>query len=68
MGKTVLDLKKLQSELFERRRREAYLVGSAHNDERIAKLAKVHVAIAAIDAVIAEGQDEPASDATAMIL
>ncbi|QRM32759.1 hypothetical protein [Microvirga sp. VF16] len=58
-GKTVEDLKKLRAELVERRRQEAYWVGGPHHDDRIQKLVQVHTAIEALDAVIAEGEDEP---------
>lgn len=68
MTKTVLELKTLHGELVERRRREAYLIGGAHHDERIAQLAQVHLAIMAIETVIAEGKDEPESAVSAMIL
>ncbi len=67
MGKTVEDLKALRAELVERRRKEAYLIGSAHHDERIEKLVQVHLAIEAIDAVIADGKDEPDTDVSAFI-
>jgi hypothetical protein len=55
---TIEELKKLRDELIERRRDEAYMVGSAFSDECIAKLNGVHTAIIAIDAVIAEGKDQ----------
>lgn len=60
--KTIEDLKKLRAELIERRRQEAYWVAGPHHNERIEKLIQVHTAIAALDAVIAEGKDEPEYD------
>ncbi|MET4701925.1 hypothetical protein ABIE65_004974 [Constrictibacter sp. MBR-5] len=69
MLKTIDDLKTLRAELVERRREEAYRIGSAQHDEGIEKAGQVHLAIEAIDAVIAEGEDqrEP-PDPTVMIL
>jgi hypothetical protein len=54
---TVEELKALRNELIDRRRDEAYMA-STFNDERLAKLAAIHTAIVALDAVIAEGKDE----------
>ena len=64
---TIEDLKTLRAKMVERRRREAYYIGSADNDERIAKVVALHVGLEALDAVIAEGTDEseaPAQPAT----
>lgn len=62
--KTIADLKKLREELVDRRRQEAYWVGGAHDDERIEKVAYVHLAIQAVEAVIAEGWDDEPSGAS----
>jgi hypothetical protein len=62
-GTTIGDLKTLRARMVERRRPEAYYIGSADNDGRIAKVVTVHLAIEALDAVIAEGNDEPESSA-----
>ena len=67
MSKTIDDLKALRAELVERRRKEAYYIGGAHHDERIALVAQVHLAIEAIDAVIAEGGDQPESEVSGWI-
>ncbi len=58
--KTISDLKKLREELVDRRRQEAYgIVGSDH-DKGIEKVAFLHLAIRAVDAVIEEGwSDQP---------
>jgi len=66
-GKTVEDLKALQEKLIERRRREAYLIGSADDDEHLEKLARVNRALIALDEVIAEGKDEPEMDVSTLI-
>ncbi len=60
-GKTVEDLKTLLADLTERRRKEAYWASAtgAYADSNIAKLAQVDRAIQALEAVIAEGKDEP---------
>lgn len=68
MARTVEDLKATRAELVERRRQDVYLIGNAHHHERIEKVAHVHIAIAAIDAVIAEGKDEPEVSPSIMIL
>ncbi|MEH2476268.1 hypothetical protein V1281_002563 [Nitrobacteraceae bacterium AZCC 2161] len=65
---TIADLKTLRAELIERRREEAYLVGGAYSDDRIAKLSAVHHAIAALDAVIEEGQDRAEADSIGELL
>lgn len=67
MGKTIDDLTALRAELVERRRKETYWIGGAHHDDRIEKVVQVHLAIEAIDAVIAEGKDEPETDVSAFI-
>lgn len=59
MAGTVEDLKALRAELVERRSTEVYWIGNAHNYERIEKVAQIQIAIAAIDAVIAEGKNAP---------
>ena len=68
-GKTIEDLKSLRAQLVERRRQEAYwAVGTGpYNETGLSKLALVDRAIEALDAVIAEGRDEPeeAADASA---
>ena len=67
-GTTIEDLTTLRAKMVERRRQEAYYIGSAHNDERIAKIVSVHLAIEALDAVIAEGKGEAEMlDVSAMI-
>jgi hypothetical protein len=58
-SKTVGDLRQLRAKLIERRRQEAYWVGSEHHGEGLGKLVQVHQAIEALDAVIAEGKDAP---------
>lgn len=69
MGNTVSELQELRDALVERRVHDAYLVASAHNDERLEKLVRVHLAIEALDAVIAEGASKPESgDPLAMIV
>jgi hypothetical protein len=60
--KSVGDLKAIRAELVQRRRLEAYLLGDESHDERIKLLASVHMAIEAMDAVIAEGKDAPHAD------
>ena len=60
-AKTVADLEALRDAMVERRRVEAYRVGSAHNDDGLEKLVRVHLAIEAVEAVIAEGGEEPAA-------
>ena len=67
MGKTVEDLKSLRAELIERRRKETYWIGGAHDDDRIGKVVTAHLAIQAIDAVIAEGEGEPETDISGFI-
>jgi hypothetical protein len=57
--KTVEDLKALREQLVERRRQEAYNLGSAHHQERLEALVLVHTAILALDDVIAQGKDAP---------
>jgi hypothetical protein len=57
-GKTVEDLKGLRSKLVERRRHEAYGVGSEFRHD-LEELVQVHLAIEALDAVIETGADEP---------
>jgi hypothetical protein len=59
--KTIADLTKLRAELVDRRRREAYAVDGPNHDERIEKLAYVHLAILAFDAAIEEGWSDEAS-------
>jgi hypothetical protein len=56
--KTIADLRKLREELVDRRRDEAYQIAGVHDDERIAKIAYVQLAIQALDAVIGEGWDD----------
>jgi hypothetical protein len=58
-GKTVEDLKELRSKLVERRRHEAYGVGSEFSRHDLEELVQVHLAIEALDAVIETGADEP---------
>jgi hypothetical protein len=60
-GKTVEDLKSLRAELLERRRKEAYwaVETGAYNETGLAKLIQADRAIQALDAVIADGKDEP---------
>jgi hypothetical protein len=67
VGKTIDDLKSLRAELIERRRTEAYWIGGPHHDERIEKVVQVHLVIAALDAVIEGGEDEPETDVSGMI-
>jgi hypothetical protein len=60
--KTIADLTKFRAELVDRRRREAYAIDNANDQERVEKLAYVHLAIQAFDAVIEEGwSDEPSA-------
>lgn len=54
---TIAELIQLRDEMIERRRIGAYSIQGAHNDDPIKLLANVHIAIAAIDAVISEGKD-----------
>jgi hypothetical protein len=63
-GKTVEDLKALRADLIERRRKEAYwaTASGAFNETGLAKLIQADRAIQALDAVIAEGKDEPEDD------
>ncbi|MCK0196887.1 hypothetical protein MWN34_08165 [Ancylobacter sp. 6x-1] len=61
MTKTIEDLKNLRANLVERRRKEAYRIGSDHHDDGIVTVAHIQLAIEAIDAVIAEGAEEPES-------
>jgi len=58
MSKTIPDLKALRAELVNRRRQEAYWIRGPQHDERLQKIAHVHLAIAALDAVMAEGKDQ----------
>jgi hypothetical protein len=64
-GKTVEDLKSLRKELVERRRKEAYWAteSGAFNETGLAKLIQADRAIQALDAVIAEGLNEPEESA-----
>jgi hypothetical protein len=64
----IADLRTLRTELIERRREEAYSVGGAYSDDRIAKLSAVHHAIAALDAVIEEGKDRTESGSIGELL
>jgi hypothetical protein len=66
-GKTVEDLKALQEKLIERRRRDAYLIGSAYDDEHLEKLVRVNQALIALDEVIAEGKDGPEIDPSTLV-
>jgi hypothetical protein len=60
-GKTVKDLKAVRANLVELRRQEAYRVsGAPERTHRV--LVRAHQAIEALDAVIAEGKDEPKPD------
>lgn len=60
--KTVANLTKLRAELVDRRRREAYAIDGPDDHETIEKLAYLHLAIQAFDAVIEEGwSDEPST-------
>jgi hypothetical protein len=68
MAKTIDDLRAIRAELLERRRSEAYHISGPHQEERIEKVARLHIAIDAIDAVIKEGLDQPEADATGFIL
>jgi hypothetical protein len=56
--RTVDDLRELRAKLVERRREEAYWIASEHH-ESIEKFVQVHLAIEAVDAVIATGAGEP---------
>jgi hypothetical protein len=67
-GKTVEDLKTLQEKLIERRRADAYLIGSAYDNEHLEKLVLVNQALIALDEVIAEGKDGPDIDPSVTIL
>jgi hypothetical protein len=58
--KTTADLRKLRAELVDRRRQEAYGIDGPNHDERIQKLAYVHLAILAFDAAIEEGWGDEA--------
>jgi hypothetical protein len=66
-GKKVGDLKAARAMLVERRRQQAYKVSGAHGSARIDRLVRVHQAIEALDAVIAEGKDEPKLDVSTMV-
>jgi hypothetical protein len=66
-GKTVQDLKALQIELFERRYKEAYRWANTHQDKDMERLVLVHLAIEALEKVIAEGKDGPETDVSTMI-
>ena len=59
MEKTIEDLKKMRDRLVYRRRRGVYDVGNPHDPDPIEKVVQAHLAIQAIDAVIAEGEDQP---------
>ncbi|WP_225766987.1 hypothetical protein [Inquilinus sp. Marseille-Q2685] len=59
--KTIEDLKNLHSALIEQRAIEAYRLAGPHHETQLEKLSKLQVAIQAIEAVIAEGKDEPDS-------
>ena len=68
--KTLDDLKKLKAlrqELIEQRRGAAYSALHAQHHEGVARLAQIHQAIEALDAVIAEGQGAPAIETGPMI-
>ena len=63
--KTIADLRKLRAELVDRRRQEAYGIDGSNQDERIERVAHVHLAIQAIDSVIEEGwSDQPSGPST----
>jgi hypothetical protein len=58
--KTISDLRKVREELVDRRRLEAYKIGGSDHDQGIQKVAYLHLAIEAFDAVIEEGwSDQP---------
>jgi hypothetical protein len=59
MSEPLAELQKLREELVARRSEEAREVKGAHDDERIKTLGHLHLAIEALDAVIAK---EPASN------
>ncbi len=67
MGKTIEDLTALRAQLIERRRQEAYwaVATGAFNETGLSKLVLADRAIQALDAVIAEGKDEPEETADA---
>ncbi|MEQ1956263.1 hypothetical protein [Mesorhizobium sp. CN2-181] len=68
MAQTVEELKKLKDDLTRQRRIEAYNVTSATNHGQIERLSQVHVAITALEAVIAEGKDTPEVGPTLMVV
>ena len=58
--KTIADLRKLRAELVDRPRQEAYGIDGPNDDERMEKLAYVHLAILALDVAIEEGWSDEA--------
>lgn len=58
MPKTVDDLRRTCEELVERRRREAYALAGPEDQSGMARLVQLHLAIMALEAVIAEGRDQ----------
>lgn len=65
--KTVEDLKAKRAELVEKRVEVAYRLARSNQASRLEELARLQLAITALDAVIAEGRDEPAREPTAQI-
>jgi hypothetical protein len=53
--------------LVARRRQEAFWIGGPNHEERIGMLVQVHLAIEAIDAVIAEAGDQPDTDVSGFL-
>ena len=56
MPETIAELKALREEFVERRRQVVYLIKGAHDQGPIEAAVEAHLALAAIDAVIAEGK------------
>jgi hypothetical protein len=59
IGRTIEDLTTIRAQLVERRRQQVYWITGAYHGDQISKAVEAHLAIQAIDAVIAEGLGEP---------
>lgn len=64
---TIEELKEFREELVEQRLVEVFRL-TAYQDDKLAKVAHIQVAIDAIDAVIAKGDLPPESEPTVMVI
>jgi hypothetical protein len=68
VGKTVEDLRLMRAKLVERRVKLAYRLRSVNSGGTLAQLAEINQAIAALDAVIADGHSELPYEPTGKML